>query len=52
MLMAIPLTLLKKGVRGYQTRINRALRKLMKNEMKEEKKASASEMVLRWRAGL
>jgi uncharacterized protein (DUF4415 family) len=32
---------LKKSGRGYQTRINRALRKLMKDEMKEEKKASA-----------
>jgi len=30
----------KKPGRGYQTRINRALRKLMKEEMKEEKKAS------------
>jgi len=30
----------KKSGRGYQTRINRALRKLMKDEMKEEKKAS------------
>jgi uncharacterized protein (DUF4415 family) len=30
----------KKSGRGYQTRINRALRNLMKDEMKEEKKAS------------
>jgi uncharacterized protein (DUF4415 family) len=30
----------KKPGRGYQTRINRALRKVMKEEMKEEKKAS------------
>ena len=30
----------KKSGRGYQTRINRALRKLMKDEMREEKKAS------------
>jgi uncharacterized protein (DUF4415 family) len=30
----------KKSGRGYQTRINRALRKLMKDEMKEEKKVS------------
>jgi uncharacterized protein (DUF4415 family) len=30
----------KKSGRGYQTRINRALRKLMKDEMKEERKAS------------
>jgi uncharacterized protein (DUF4415 family) len=28
----------KKSGRGYQTRINRALRNLMKNEIKEEKK--------------
>ena len=31
----------KKSGRGYQTRINRALRNLMKNEIKEEKKASS-----------
>jgi uncharacterized protein (DUF4415 family) len=31
----------KKSGRGYQTRINSALRELMKDEMKEEKKASA-----------
>jgi uncharacterized protein (DUF4415 family) len=31
----------KRSGRGYQTRINRALRKLMKDEMKEEKKASS-----------
>jgi uncharacterized protein (DUF4415 family) len=30
----------KKSGRGYQTRINRALRKLMKEEMKEDKKTS------------
>jgi len=30
----------KKSGRGYQTRINRALRKLMKDEMKEEKRSS------------
>jgi uncharacterized protein (DUF4415 family) len=30
----------KKSGRGYQTRINRALRKLMKDETKDEKKAS------------
>jgi uncharacterized protein (DUF4415 family) len=30
----------KKSGRGYQTRINRALRKLMKDEMKEEKTAA------------
>jgi uncharacterized protein (DUF4415 family) len=30
----------KKSGRGYQTRINRALRKLMKDEVKDEKKAS------------
>ncbi len=30
----------KESGRGYQTRINRALRKLMKDEMKEEKKKS------------
>ena len=30
----------KKAGRGYQTRINRALRKMMKDEMKEEKKRS------------
>lgn len=30
----------KKSGRGYQTRINRTLRKVMKDEMKEEKKAS------------
>ena len=30
----------KKSGRGYQTRINRALRELMKDEMKEEKKSS------------
>ena len=30
----------KKSGRGYQTRINRALRKVMKELMKEEKKAS------------
>jgi uncharacterized protein (DUF4415 family) len=29
-----------KGGRGYQTRINRALRKLMEDETKEHKKAS------------
>ena len=29
----------KKSGRGYQTRINRALRKMMKDEMKEEKKS-------------
>src|SRR5258708_35216333 len=29
----------KKSGRGYQTRINRALRKLMKDEVKDEKKA-------------
>jgi len=28
----------KKSGRGYQTRINRALRNLMKDEIKEEKK--------------
>jgi uncharacterized protein (DUF4415 family) len=28
----------KKSGRGYQTRINRALRKMMKDEMKSEKK--------------
>src|ERR1700693_6012042 len=31
---------LKKSGRGYQTRINRALRKMMEDEMKEEKKGS------------
>jgi uncharacterized protein (DUF4415 family) len=31
----------KKGGRGYQTRINRTLRKVMKEEMREQKKASA-----------
>jgi uncharacterized protein (DUF4415 family) len=30
----------KKSGRGYQTRINRALRNLMKDEMKQEKKTS------------
>jgi uncharacterized protein (DUF4415 family) len=30
----------KKSGRGYQTRINRALRKLMKDEMKDETKKS------------
>jgi uncharacterized protein (DUF4415 family) len=30
----------KKSGRGYQTRINRALRKLMQDEMKEGKKSS------------
>jgi uncharacterized protein (DUF4415 family) len=30
----------KKSGRGYQTRINGALRKMMKDEMKEEKKKS------------
>jgi uncharacterized protein (DUF4415 family) len=30
----------KKLGRGYQTRINRALRQMMKDEMKEEKKRS------------
>ena len=30
----------KKSGRGYQTRINRTLRKVMKEEMKEEKKSS------------
>jgi uncharacterized protein (DUF4415 family) len=30
----------KKSGRGYQTRINRTLRKVMKDEMKEEQKAS------------
>jgi uncharacterized protein (DUF4415 family) len=30
----------KKSGHGYQTRINRALRELMKDEMKDEKKAS------------
>jgi uncharacterized protein (DUF4415 family) len=30
----------KKSGRGYQTRINRALRKLMKGEMNEGKKSS------------
>jgi uncharacterized protein (DUF4415 family) len=30
----------KKSGRGYQTRINGALRKLMKDEMKDEKKKS------------
>jgi uncharacterized protein (DUF4415 family) len=30
----------KKSGRGYQTRINRELRKMMKDEMKEEKKRS------------
>jgi uncharacterized protein (DUF4415 family) len=30
----------KKSGRGYQTRINRALRKMMEDEMKEEKKGS------------
>jgi uncharacterized protein (DUF4415 family) len=30
----------KKSGRGYQTRINRALRELMKDEMKDEKKAA------------
>jgi uncharacterized protein (DUF4415 family) len=30
----------KKSGRGYQTRINRALRKLMKDETKDENKAS------------
>jgi uncharacterized protein (DUF4415 family) len=30
----------KKSGRGYQTRINRELRKMMKDEMKEEKKIS------------
>ena|ERR1035441_8625743 len=30
----------KKSGRGYQTRINRALRKMMEDEMKEEKKTS------------
>jgi uncharacterized protein (DUF4415 family) len=34
------LTWFKKAGRGYQTRINRALRKMMKDEMKEEKKRS------------
>jgi uncharacterized protein (DUF4415 family) len=29
----------KKSGRGYQTRINRALRKMMKDEMKDEKKS-------------
>jgi uncharacterized protein (DUF4415 family) len=29
----------KKSGRGYQTRINRALRKMMKDERKEEKKS-------------
>ena len=28
----------KESGRGYQTRINRALRKMMKDEIKEEKK--------------
>ncbi len=31
---------LKKSGRGYQTRINRALRKMMEDEMKEEKRES------------
>jgi uncharacterized protein (DUF4415 family) len=31
----------KKSGRGYQTRINRALRKLMKEETKEDKKISS-----------
>jgi uncharacterized protein (DUF4415 family) len=30
----------KKSGRGYQTRINRALRKMMEGEMKDEKKKS------------
>jgi uncharacterized protein (DUF4415 family) len=30
----------KKGGRGYQTRINRALRNLMKDEIKEQKKVT------------
>ena len=30
----------KKSGRGYQTRINRALRKMMEDEIKEEKKGS------------
>ena len=30
----------KESGRGYQTRINRALRKIMKDEIKEEKKKS------------
>jgi uncharacterized protein (DUF4415 family) len=30
----------KKGGHGYQTRINRMLRKMMKDEMKDEKKKS------------
>jgi uncharacterized protein (DUF4415 family) len=30
----------KESGRGYQTRINRALRKMMKDEIKEEKKKS------------
>ena len=30
----------KESGRGYQTRINRALRKMMEDEMKEEKKRS------------
>jgi uncharacterized protein (DUF4415 family) len=30
----------KESGRGYQTRINRALRKMMKDEIKEEKKES------------
>jgi uncharacterized protein (DUF4415 family) len=30
----------KKSGRGYQTRINRALRNVMQDEMKDEKKAS------------
>jgi uncharacterized protein (DUF4415 family) len=30
----------KKSGRGYQTRINRALRKMMKDEMKEGKKSA------------
>jgi uncharacterized protein (DUF4415 family) len=31
----------KKTGRGYQTRINRALRKMMEDEVKEEKRGSA-----------
>ncbi len=31
----------KKSGRGYQTRINRALRKMMEDEMKEGKKSTA-----------
>jgi uncharacterized protein (DUF4415 family) len=30
----------KESGRGYQTRINRALRKIMKDQLKEEKKKS------------